>query len=197
MAFSPDLVVLSYDPGELRTGLAVLGIPTLLFAPPLTLDDAYSQMRALGAATGLEAEAEAMVAGITEEVARLVSTVPARREPVTYYYELDPTLYASPRRPSRGGLLALGGMENIADAAETADTAGTPSERGVPHGDRPRLHLPRRRPSAAGRRPTMVGRPGWDASRRSPAVEWWRSTTTSRSAGDPAWWSCSRRWPVQ
>ncbi|MBM3696528.1 MAG: ABC transporter substrate-binding protein, partial [Actinobacteria bacterium] len=38
-AFDPDLVVLSYDPGDLQAGLAALGIPTLLFGPPLTLGD--------------------------------------------------------------------------------------------------------------------------------------------------------------
>ncbi len=121
-AFTPDLVVLSYDPGELRAGLAALGIPTLLFAPPLTLADAYAQMRALGAATGLEAEAEALVAGIEAEVARLASTMPAREEPLTYYYELDPTLYSLTSETFVGGLLSLLGLESIADAADAAGT---------------------------------------------------------------------------
>jgi iron complex transport system substrate-binding protein len=121
-AFTPDLVVLSYDPGELRTGLAALGIPTLLFAPPLTLEDAYAQMRALGAATGLEPEAEALVAGIRGEVERLVSAVPPAEGRLTYYYELDPTLYTLTSDTFVGGLLALLGLENIADAADGAGT---------------------------------------------------------------------------
>jgi len=121
-AFAPDLVVLSYDPGDLRDGLAALGIPTLLFAPPLTLEDAYGQMRALGAAVGLEPEAAALVAGIEEEVARLIAAVPARDTAFTYYYELDPTLYSLTSSTFVGGLFGLLGMESIADAADAAGT---------------------------------------------------------------------------
>jgi len=121
-AFTPDLVVLSYDPGDLCAGLAALGIPTLLFAPPLTLEDVYGQMRALGAATGLEAEAGALVAGIEGEVARLVAAVPPRETPLTYYYELDPTLYSLTSATFVGGLFGLLGMHNIADAADPAGT---------------------------------------------------------------------------
>jgi iron complex transport system substrate-binding protein len=121
-AFTPDLVVLSYDPGELRTGLAALGIPTLLFAPPLTLEDAYAQMQALGAATGLGVEADTLVAGLREEVERLVSTGFAAEDGRTYYYELDPTLYSVTSNTFVGALLALLGLENIADAADDAGT---------------------------------------------------------------------------
>ena len=121
-ALDPDLVVLSFDPGDLRAGLAALGIPTLLFAPPLTLEDAYGQMRALGTATGLEAEAEALVAAIGGEVERLVSAGPAGDGPLTYYYELDPTLYSLTSQTFVGGLFALLGMENIADPADGAGT---------------------------------------------------------------------------
>ena len=121
-AFAPDLVVLSYDPGDLRDGLAALGIPTLLFAPPLTLEDAYGQMRALGEAAGLEPEAYALVAGIESEVARLVATVPAREDPLTYYYELDPTLYSLTSATFVGGLFGRLGMESIADAADAGAT---------------------------------------------------------------------------
>ena len=99
-AFAPDLVVLSYDPGDLREGLAALGIPTLLFAPPLTLEDAYGQMRALGAAAGLEPEAAALVAGIEGEVARLIAAVPAREAPSPTTTNWTPLSTASPRAPS-------------------------------------------------------------------------------------------------
>src|SRR4030065_69485 len=51
-SFDPDLVVLSYDPGDLQAGLTALGIPTLLLAPPATLDDVYGQIGALGEAAG-------------------------------------------------------------------------------------------------------------------------------------------------
>jgi len=162
-AFAPDLVVLSYDPGDLRAGLGALGIPTLLFAPPLTLDEAYGQMRALGAATGLEAEAEALVTGIKEEVSRLVASVPAREAPLTYYYELDPTLYSLTSATFVGGLLGLLGLENIADPADSAGT-GYPqlSAEFVLAAD-PDLILLADTRCCGQSAETVAARPGWDA----------------------------------
>ena len=160
-ALGPDLVVLSYDPGDLCAGLAALGIPTLLFAPPLTLEDAYGQMRSLGVATGLEAEAAMLVAEVGGEVERFVSTVPDGGGPLTYYYELDPTLYSLTSGTFVGSLFALLGMENIADPADAAGT-GYPqlSAESILDADPDFIFLADTRccgQSAA----TVAARPGW------------------------------------
>lgn len=160
-ALGPDLVVLSYDPGDLCAGLAALGIPTLLFAPPLTLEDAYGQMRSLGVATGLEAEAAMLVAEVGGEVERFVSTVPDGGGPLTYYYELDPTLYSLTSETFVGSLFALLGMENIADPADAAGT-GYPqlSAESILDADPDFIFLADTRccgQSAA----TVAARPGW------------------------------------
>lgn len=123
-SFDPDLVILSYDPGDLQAGLTALGIPTLLLAPPTTLEDVYGQIEALGEAAGHPAEALALVAEMTEEVDRIVGAVPERPAPPTYYYELDPTFYSLTSGTFIGGLLDLLGLENIADAAD--DGTGYP-----------------------------------------------------------------------
>ena len=161
-ALAPDLVVLSYDPGDLRSGLAALGIPTLLFGPPLTLEDVYAQVRDLGAATGLTAEAEALVAAMANEVGRIVAGVPARGEPLTYYYELDPTLYSLTSSTFVGNLLGLLGLENIADAADAAGT-GYPqlSAEYILAADPDFVFLADTR--CCGQSPEAVAaRPGWD-----------------------------------
>ena len=123
-AFAPDLVVLSFDPGDLQAGLTALGIPTLLLAPPPTLEDVYGQIDALGEATGHPAEASALVREMAAEVARLAAAVPGGAATPTYYYELDPTLYSLTSGTFVGGLLAVLGLENIADAAD--DGTGYP-----------------------------------------------------------------------
>ena len=123
-SFDPDLVVLSYDPGDLQAGLTALGIPTLLLAPPATLDDVYGQIEALGEAAGHPAEASALVAEIAADVDRITDAVPERPSSPTYYYELDPTLYSLTSGTFVGGLLSLLGLENIADAAD--DGTGYP-----------------------------------------------------------------------
>lgn len=114
-AFSPDLVILAFDPGDVRAGLAALGVPSLLFSAPATLDDVYGQMAALGAATGLEAEATNLTAEMREGVDRVVASVPPGSGPVTYYYELDPTFYSVTSTTFIGSLLGMLGMESIAD----------------------------------------------------------------------------------
>ncbi len=123
-SFDPDLVVLSYDPGDLQAGLTALGIPTLLLAPPATLDDVYGQIGALGEAAGHPAEASTLVAEIAAEVDRITDAVPEGASSPTYYYELDPTLYSLTSGTFVGGLLSLLGLENIADAAD--DGTGYP-----------------------------------------------------------------------
>jgi iron complex transport system substrate-binding protein len=122
--FAPDLVVLSYDPGDLPAGLTALGIPTLLLTPPATLEDVYGQIEALGEATGHPGEAATLVAEMAAEVTLITDAVPERASPPTYYYELDPTLYSLTSQTFVGGLLAGLGMESIADAAE--DGSGYP-----------------------------------------------------------------------
>ena len=123
-SFDPDLVVLSYDPGDLQAGLTALGIPTLFLAPPATLDDVYGQIGALGEAAGHPAEASILVAEMAAEVDRVTDAVPERASSPTYYYELDPTLYSLTSGTFVGGLLSLLGLENIADAAD--DGTGYP-----------------------------------------------------------------------
>ena len=50
--FEPDLVVMSFDPGDIESGLSALGIPVIVQFSALSLEDAYAQIEALGAASG-------------------------------------------------------------------------------------------------------------------------------------------------
>jgi iron complex transport system substrate-binding protein len=157
--FAPDLVILSFDPGDLQAGLTALGIPTLFFAAPATLEDVYRQIEALGEATGHTEEAAALVGEMAAAVERLVGAVPDG-EPVTYYYELDPTFYSLTSGTFVGGLLALLGMQSIADPAD--DGSGYPqlSPEFILAADPSFILLADTRccgQSAA----TLAGRPGW------------------------------------
>ncbi len=117
-AFEPDLVVISFDPGDLVTSLEALGIPTLLQPAAVSLDDAYAQIEQLGAATGNLAEAAALVARIRSEIDEIVASVPERAEPLTYYHELDPTFYSVTSATFIGQVYSLLGLDNIADPAD-------------------------------------------------------------------------------
>ena len=118
LGFAPDLVVLSYDPGDVVAGLEAAGVATLLQGAAYTLADTYDQITALGAITGDVDEAAALVAGMQSEMAELAASVWERDEPLSYYHELDDTLYTVTSSTFIGEVYALAGLVNAADAAD-------------------------------------------------------------------------------
>lgn len=117
-AKSPDLVVLTTDTNKVVDQLAALKIPVYQAASAVTLDDTYKQITDLGALTGHPDEAADLVQRMKDDIAKLVEDVPQRDTKLTYYYELDPTLYSVTSKTFIGALFALAGLENIADAAD-------------------------------------------------------------------------------
>jgi len=91
IGFEPDLVFLSYDPGDLQAGLAAVGIPSLRYTTALSLDDSYDQIEAIGAVTGHIGEAAEVVSAMQSDIDRIVAfaTVP---EEISFYHEEDETL---------------------------------------------------------------------------------------------------------
>lgn len=118
IAFEPDLVVLSNDANDVVAGLAEVGVPALVLPAAVTLEDTYDQIEALGQATGEADAADALVEEMTAEIAALVAQVPERDEPLTYFHELDDTLFSVTSQTFIGEIYALAGLENIADAAD-------------------------------------------------------------------------------
>ena len=123
----PDLVILSFDPGEAVAALDAVGIPTLLYGTATDLDGVYQQIAALGAATGHATEAADLRAEMEASVAAVVADVGAAGEGVSYYHETDPFSFYTPNSKSFiGTLYALLGMENIADEAPDEFGSGFP-----------------------------------------------------------------------
>jgi iron complex transport system substrate-binding protein len=119
-ALDPDLVILFFDPGDVAAGLSQLGIPTLLFGPPTTLGEAFQQWLDVGRATGNLAAAEQAVEDADKAIAEIVADLPIPTQPLTYYYELEPTGFSVTSDSFVGSLLRMLGMESIADSTDTA-----------------------------------------------------------------------------
>lgn len=117
-ALDPDLVVLSFDPGNVVAALGELGIPALFHPAAADLDDVYLQIEQLGVATGRPAEAAGLVAEMQAEIEAVVASAPPTDGALTYYYELDPTYFSLTSDTFVGRLLSLIGLESIADAAD-------------------------------------------------------------------------------
>ena len=121
LGFEPDLVIISFDPGELRSALDALGVPSLLLLTASSLDDSYAQLEVIGAATGHLAEAAQVIAQMGTDINEIVSTTEIP-EGISFYHEVDGTLFSASSSSFLGQIYGLLGMENIADAAE--DPAG-------------------------------------------------------------------------
>lgn len=121
--YQPDLVLAESDPSELKSGLDALDIPTLIVPSATKLDDTYTQIGQLGAATGHVAEAADLVATMQQDIKKIVADIPSASndaEPVTYYHELDPNLYSVTSDTFIGQVYELAGMKSVADDAPDA-----------------------------------------------------------------------------
>ena len=117
-AYQPDLVVIADNPGDLQASLTKIGVTVILQAPAENLDDSYAQIAELGAATGHAAEASALNDRIRSRVAELAAGLPQTVKGMTYYHELDPTLFTASSKTFIGSVYALLGLVNIADEAD-------------------------------------------------------------------------------
>jgi iron complex transport system substrate-binding protein len=120
----PDLVVIAGDTKGLKAGVAKLGVRVLDEPAAVTIDDTYREMLELGDATGHRSEAEKQNASIKRGIADAVKGLPARAKPLTYYYELDNTLFSVTSKTFIGSLFTRAGLQNIADAADAAGQSG-------------------------------------------------------------------------
>jgi iron complex transport system substrate-binding protein len=118
ISYHPDLILLAQDEsGKLVADLNSLHIPTLLLPAATTLADTYQQFLEIGQATGHEAAARTEVASIKAKLDAIVRQVGTKDKGLTYYQELDPTLYTATSQTFIGSLYARLGMVNIADPA--------------------------------------------------------------------------------
>ena len=115
--YKPDLVVYSDDPGDLAAGLAKLAIPALQQPAAKTLDDTYAQLDQLGRLTGHAAEAARLADTMRGQIRQVVDASRPQR-PLSYYHELDKTLFTATSATFIGQLYGLLGLRNIADAAD-------------------------------------------------------------------------------
>lgn len=117
-AMEPDLVVLSWDPGDLVAGLAALGIPVIAHLDAATIDDAYTQITELGTATGNVDAANELIVTMQADIAALVDEYRVSEGGLSVYHEVDNTLYSATSQTFIGSIYSLFGLDNIADPAD-------------------------------------------------------------------------------
>jgi iron complex transport system substrate-binding protein len=123
--YKPDLVVIANDTKDLSAGLTKLKIPVMLLPAANTIDEAYSQIEVLGAATGHLADSAIVVSRMRADITALTAKVSKRAKPLTFFHELDDTFYTVTAKTFIGSIYSLAGLSNIADAADK-DSSGYP-----------------------------------------------------------------------
>jgi iron complex transport system substrate-binding protein len=115
--YRPDLVVVADDTNHVVESLRKLDIPVLVDPPAKDLAAAYAQLEQLGAATGHEDKARAVVARMRERVAAITKRARNAGRPLSVYHELDTTFYSATSKTFVGRVYSLLGLHNIADKA--------------------------------------------------------------------------------
>ncbi|MFG1605598.1 ABC transporter substrate-binding protein [Actinoplanes sp. NPDC049265] len=123
-AKNPDLVVLSDDIDKIVDQLRTLEIPVFVTPSAKNLDQTYAQIEQLGQLTGHPAEATALTGRMRADIDKIAASVPPRKKPLTYYYELDPTLYTVTSKTFIGSVLARLQLTNVADPADADGSKG-------------------------------------------------------------------------
>lgn len=118
IALDPDLVLLQGDANDLVAGLDAVGVPTIVLPAAAVLDDTYAQIEILGAATGHVGGAAEVVLQMQTDIEEILGRVEPSDEPLTYYHELDDTLFSVTSKTFIGEIYSLAGLENVADAAD-------------------------------------------------------------------------------
>jgi iron complex transport system substrate-binding protein len=127
-ALKPDLVVLSIDAMKslvVKEALEKLKISVLMEKAPENLAQAYKGIEVLGAVTDRNSEAKRL----TFRMATLIKSILKRAKingSVTFFHELDNTLYSVTSDTFIGKVYKDFGLINIADKAAGADSYGYP-----------------------------------------------------------------------
>jgi iron complex transport system substrate-binding protein len=115
-ALEPDLVLTDGTNPDFLAQLDTLGIAHWEGSAATTFDDVYTQIEQLGAATGRIAEAAELVGRMQTDIDAAVATLPTVDPPLTYYHELDASLFSVTSDTFIGLVYGEMGLVNIADA---------------------------------------------------------------------------------
>ena len=124
--YHPDLVLISYNPGNFASQLRQLKIKVVNVAAAKDLPQSYREILRLGSLTGHVTGAKAVVRSMRTRLESIIRSVPKSRRHLRVYHELDPTYYSATSTTFIGSIYKLFGFKDIADGADTTASGGYP-----------------------------------------------------------------------
>ena len=122
LAKHPDLIVVSYNPGNFIRSLHNAHVPVLMQDAAANLTESYAQIRQLGRITNHPGQADSVVAKMQGQVRAAVNSLNGTKRSVKFYHELDNTMYTVTSTTFIGSLYKKAGLINIADNASGASS---------------------------------------------------------------------------
>ena len=116
-SYNPDLVVLSYDVGNLVEGLNTIGVRTVLLPAARDFPEILLQIKRLGAETGYIYQANILVESMVADMENLVNLMEVMR-PLKIYHEIDENFYSASSNSFIGSIYKMLNFINIADQAD-------------------------------------------------------------------------------
>jgi iron complex transport system substrate-binding protein len=117
--YHPDLVLISYNPGNFASQLRKLKIKVVNLPAANDVPQAYREILQLGSLTGHTKGAKAVVRSMRTQLESIIRSVPKSRRHLRVYHELDPTYYSATSKTFIGSVYKLFGFQDIADGADT------------------------------------------------------------------------------
>ena len=124
----PDLVILSADATNsvsIQKSLRLLKIAVLVEKAPTQISGAYSEFITIGKATNHVNDAKLLVSRVKNSINSIIEKS-RKKNLVTFFHELDNTLYSATSSTFIGHVYSSLGLKNIADRAQGADASGYP-----------------------------------------------------------------------
>ena len=181
--YHPDLVLISYDPGNFASQLRQLGIKVVFESAATNLKQAYREIAGLGRLTGHARGAAAVVHSMRTHLAAIVASVPkSRRTFASPTSSTRPTTRPRRRRSSAASTSSL--ASGTSPTRRAGQVAATPALGRVHHRQEPADHRPRRHEmlSRATRR-SPIGRAGTRSLPCSTTASCSPTTTSPRAGG--------------
>lgn len=116
--YEPDLVITDGTNAALIEQLGDLGIEVWNGPAAAGFDDVYNQILELGEVSGHSDEAAVLVEQMRAEIAEIDASLPDGQRGLSYYHELDPSLFSITSDTFIGSVYSALGLRSIADAAE-------------------------------------------------------------------------------
>jgi iron complex transport system substrate-binding protein len=108
-----------------KNALRKLKIKVYYESAPVDMKGAYKEITELGALTGRGTQAQTLARSMQKSIATAIASA-KKKNPVTFYHELDDTLYSVTSETFIGKVYKEFNLTNVADAAAKADSYGYP-----------------------------------------------------------------------